>query len=783
MENPTHTIEAALLALSDRDQDHATVNNAVGFNGRDSDFGNSLAQQVRQGRNLSFKQKAAAYKMLRTYKNQLMSYGVDYDLIDPPQDTGVRVTSNLGDKFIDYDAERDTFIVTMPYSKELNERLKYFTSNNCLWDNAAKVWRVNVRVGDGLYDFGADNGFAFSVEAERKFGRSKPVAGTIQISEKGRAFIMFNGFPNAVVLNAVKRIPGRKYDGGAKLWYVDLNASNLDALDDFAEAYNLTTNGQENVQKLRDSMMKNIVGSRALDSDIAIAPEVRLELMPFQRAGVKYAIDNLRPGRGVYIADHMGLGKSLQALAIIKNKNAFPALIVVPKVVWLNWAREIKKCLGDDTSVVLLTGKNASKSTQKIVESFGAKLVRLGEKIPKADFYILNYDLLQKWAEPVGKKVGKGEVWTATGPLANIDFNAVVFDEAHMLKERKSKRTHAAVSLVKNKNLDVILCLSGTPIPNRPAELIVPIKDILNRLDEVGGWNTLWNYHCQGYSHGAKDLEGLNTKMRASFYVRRSKEEVLPELPPINWVPVDIEMADPKHYETVEADLAVWFEEKLKEDPNFLNSTSHLDDDARELLIADMAENKVAKASDMALILMQINALRQVAAREKLSTLTEWLQNWLDDSSNEEKIIVFGIHRFMNEALSEAFGAPLIYGGMDGAERYAAEDKFQNDPNCRMLICSIAAAGVGLTLTAASHIAFVEMPWRPMDLDQAVARAYGRLSDLHGVTSYLITTPSTIEESIVRLLEKKRFVINAVEDGTVVQQVVKDLIDKYRVIR
>lgn len=782
MGTQTHTIEAALLALSDRDQDHASVQNAVGFNGRDSDFGNSLAAQVRQGRKLSYKQQSAAYKMLRTYKNQLLGYGIDYDSIDTPEDTGNRISTGLGDKVIDFDSDNDVFTVTMPYSRELNERLKYYTTNNCRWDNINKVWRIPARSGDSLYNFGADNGFAFSVEAERKFGRSKPISGTIQISEKGRAFIMFNGFPNSVALNSVKRIPGRKYDGEAKLWYVDLNASNLDALDDFAEAQNLTIKGEENIQKLRDSMMKNILGSRALDSELEI-PGIKLDLMPFQKAGVKYAMENLSPGKGVYIADHMGLGKSLQALAIIKGKNAFPALIIVPKVVWLNWAREIKKCLGDDTSVVLLTGKNTTKATQKIVESFGAKLVRLGEELPEADFYVLNYDLLQKWAEPVGKKVGKGEVWTATGPLSEINFDSVIFDEAHMLKERKSKRTHAAVSLVKNEHREVVLCLSGTPIPNRPAELIVPIKDILDRLDEVGGWNTLWNYHCQGFSHGAKDLEGLNTKMRASFYVRRSKEEVLPELPPINWVPVDIEMSDPKHYHTVEADLAVWFEEKFKNDPNFLDSISQLDEDVQELLITDMAEQKVENASDMALILMQINALRQVAAREKLSTLTEWLQNWLDDSSKEEKIIVFGIHRFVNEALSEAFGSPLIYGGMDGADRYAAEDKFQNDPNCRMLVCSIAAAGVGLTLTAASHIAFVEMPWRPMDLDQAVARAYGRLSDLHGVTSYLITTPSTIEESIVRLLEKKRFVINAVEDGTVVQQVVKDLIDKYRVIR
>ena len=658
MRTQGHTIERALLALSDMDQDRASINNAVGFNGRDSDFGNSLAAQVRNGRGLSLKQRVAAYRMLRTYQNQLKSYGIDYDLIEEPTDAKIGIAANLGDKYIDF--VEGYFVLRMPYSPDLNNQLKYATNYQCFWAGDLKAWKIPERAKDALYDFATDNGFALAAAAEAKFGRTILTSGFIEVSEKGRAFIMFDKYPNTVILSAIKRIPGRKYDPAAKVWYIDLNASNLDALMDFAETYHLTIKGEHYLDKLRDSVIKNIVDSRALDSELKI-DGIQLDLMPFQKAGVNYALNNLKPGKGIYIADHMGLGKSLQALAIIKGKDAFPALIIVPKVVWLNWAREVKKCLGDKVSVVLLTGKNATKATERIAESFGAKMVRLGEDLPKADVYILNYDLLQKWAEPVGKKVGKGEVWEATGPLADIDWEAIVFDEAHLLKERKSKRTHAAVSLVKGKNRPVVLCLSGTPIPNRPAELIVAIKDILNRIDDVGGWNTLWNYHCQGFSHGAKDLEGLNTKMRASFYVRRSKEEVLPELPPINWVPVDIEMSNPTHYESVEKDLAVWFEEKFKNDPNFLDSISHLDDEVKELLIVDAAEKKVAKASDMALVLMQINALRQVAAKEKLETLTEWLDNWLNDSSKEEKIIVFGIHRFVNEHIAAAYlSAPSI---------------------------------------------------------------------------------------------------------------------------
>ena len=173
-------------------------------------------------------------------------------------------------------------------------------------------------------------------------------------------------------------------------------------------------------------------------------------------------------------------------------------------------------------------------------------------------------------------------------------------------------------------------------------------------------------------------------------------------------------------------------------------------------------------------VLVKINALRQTAAQEKLKATIEWLEEWLEDAG-DEKILVYGIHRAMNEAISEHFKAPLIYGGMDSATRLNAETEFQENSVVRMLVCSIDAAGVGLTLTAATNVAFVEMPWRPMDIDQAVGRAYGRLSDVHGANAYLITTPNTIEDKIVKLIEKKRGIIGKGADGD--QSIISDLIN------
>lgn len=780
----SNSIETALLALSAVDQDYATTANNVGFNGRDTQFGNSLATQVRAGKTLSDKQKVAAYKMLRTYKKQLGLYGIDYDEIEVP--TFVEPKSEY---LIDYHSEARLFSVHYPFSTKLNSDLK----NLCYatWSKTFNSWVVSEDYQDSLYIFAAENAFEFTEAATMKIGKILTATrrDTIDINENGRAFINFLGFPSPIILNALKRIPGRKWDPVAKIWTIYINAGNIDAFYEFATKYGFTISGEKFVESLRRDVENNIAASAALDAEVHING-LGLELMPFQKAGVDYAIKNLKPGKGVYIADHMGLGKSLQALAIMKSKRAFPALVVVPKVVWLNWAREIKKCI-PGTSVVLLTGKNATKATRDLVESFGAKLVCLGEDIPKADIYVLNYDLLTKWVQPKGKKTGTKVVksgsttttygvtkYEAEGPLGQIKFESIVFDEAHLLKERKSQRTKAAVVLVKQNKPEVVLCLSGTPIPNRPSELIVPIKDILGRLDEVGGWNTLWNYHCQGYSHGAKDLEGLNRKMRASFYVRRSKEEVLPELPPINWVPVDVEMENPSRYDEVEKDIANWFEEKIRENPEFLTRIAGMSKEEQEFAIVKAAEAKADSTSDMAVILTKINALRQVAAQEKLKDTIEWIEEWMRDSDRSEKLLIFGIHRNINEKIAEHFNSPLIYGGITPTTRMEAERSFQEDPECRILVCSIDAAGVGLTLTAASHVAFIEMPWRPMDLDQAVARAYGRLSDLHGVTSYLVTTPNTIEGNIVKLLERKRFLTSQGQDGTLLAQAVQMMLEK-----
>jgi SWI/SNF-related matrix-associated actin-dependent regulator 1 of chromatin subfamily A len=100
----------------------------------------------------------------------------------------------------------------------------------------------------------------------------------------------------------------------------------------------------------------------------------------------------------------------------------------------------------------------------------------------------------------------------------------------------------------------------------------------------------------------------------------------------------------------------------------------------------------------------------------------------------------------------------------------AAVDRFQTDPDCRVIIVSMMAGGLGFTLTAASHMLIVELPWTPKDLDQAEGRSYGRMSDVHGLNAYYVHADGTIDDEMAETIAAKRVISTAIQDGKEVTQ-------------
>lgn len=640
IDTDTNTVEGALLSLSAVDADHASIQNDRGFNGRDTSFGNSLATQLRAGRTLSANQRAAAYRMLRTYRVQLeRDFGIVYADIPAPE---------------------------------------------------------------------------------------KPVASDVTGSARlvGDAIVVsFTGFPGAL-LGPVKATPNRRYDPATKDWMIPYTDSVVEHLEVWPDAIVLDDALKARVAETRERMAVSAEASRATDA--ALELEVADQMYPFQRAGVVYAAEHKR----TLIADEMGLGKTVQALASLEVTNAYPALVIVPAVVKLNWIREANRWL-PHRKVQMLSGR---KPYPLEVD---------------ADLVIVNYDLLDAWTEAFKR-------WSWRG---------IVADESHYLKNSRAKRTKAAKAIA--QNIPVRLLLTGTPVLNRPIEL-APQLDVLGYLRDFGGFMGFAKRYCGAYQgrfgwdmSGATNLTELHERLRRTCMVRRTKDQVLADLPAKQRAMLPMELADRARYRETERELVRWLKERIMADKEWRARIAAMGPTA-EAEAEEMARRK-ERGMGRAVELVKIEALKQVAAEEKLAEVNRWIADFLESG---RKLVVFGTHKHIIAGILEAFpGSVSITGDTPAPKRQAIVDAFQDDPNVRLFVGNTQAAGVGITLTSASDVAFVELPWRPGDLTQAEDRCH-RIGQTDSVTAWYLLAAGTIEERIAKMLDTKRAVVDEATDGT-----------------
>ena len=422
------------------------------------------------------------------------------------------------------------------------------------------------------------------------------------------------------------------------------------------------------------------------------------ELKPFQRAGVRYLLSQRR----AFLADEQGLGKTIEALATIEADDAYPAVIVCPASLKFNWLRESEHWLPGRSAEVLTGGAP--------------------DPALSSDITIVNYDI-------VGSRLDA---------LRALEPRALVLDESHYCKNAAAKRTQAVQRLsavVPNDGL--VLALTGTPVMNRPAELISQLR-ILGRLADFGS----------GAKFGAR-FRGpdahlrLHWHLRARCFARRLKADVLPQLPAKTRAVVPVELDNEPEYRFAERDVIAW----LQSQPL----------DLREL------DAKVAAAL-RAERLVRLNALKLLAVRGKLHAARTWIH---DFCSSGERLVVFAHHREIQHAVLEHFPKALHILGEDSPrERDAALRAFQEPDRAenQLIVCSIEVAGQGITLTRSSNVVFLELDWTPARHDQAEDRCH-RIGQLDAVNASYLLAANTIDETISTLLERKRAVIGAVTDG------------------
>ena len=302
----------------------------------------------------------------------------------------------------------------------------------------------------------------------------------------------------------------------------------------------------------------------------------------------------------------------------------------------------------------------------------------------------------------------------------------------------RAQRTKATIELAAKLPDDALrLALTGTPVLNRPEELVSQLRAI-GRLGDFGSGARL----SRRFRDAGSD-DRLHWNLRAHCYVRRTKDQVLPQLPSKRHDTVPVPLSNEDEYRLAEQDVIAWLQ------------TLPLDLKTLDAKVA------AALRSEQ---LVRLNNLRQLAAAGKLPTALSWIADFLESG---EPLVVFAEHVATQRAVLRALPRLAhILGADSSTRRQAAVDAFQDEDGPQLIVCSLKAASQGITLTRASNVAFLELDWTPARHDQAEDRLH-RIGQESAVTAWYLLAPDTIDETMGELLDRKRSVINAVTDGQV----------------
>jgi SWI/SNF-related matrix-associated actin-dependent regulator 1 of chromatin subfamily A len=416
----------------------------------------------------------------------------------------------------------------------------------------------------------------------------------------------------------------------------------------------------------------------------------------------KEAIQKLVENKKFILADDMGLGKTTSTIIAALESGSKKVLIICPATLKINWKREIENY--SDKTIYIAESKNFST---------------------EADYVIINYDILKNFHDP--KKKDESQV------LAS-NFDLVIIDEAHYIKNVTAQRTKLINDIV--KKIDRLWLLSGTPMTSRPIDYF----NLLSLIDSpvAKNWMAYAIRYCQGYQFnvggrkvwnvtGASNLEELRNRT-LGLTLRRLKENVL-DLPDKIITPVYLRLKS-KQYEEVMGEYYDWYDKNPEESKSLTVQFSKL------------------------------TKVRQIIADEKIAQTIELAENILEQ---DKKVIIFCNFTDSLNKITEHFGksAVKLDGSMSKPERQHSVDQFQDNPKVKVFVGNIKAAGVGITLTAAEAVIMNDLSFLPSDHAQSEDRAY-RYGQKNNVLVYYPIFENTIEGIIYDILNNKKQVIATV---------------------
>ena len=438
--------------------------------------------------------------------------------------------------------------------------------------------------------------------------------------------------------------------------------------------------------------------------------KLQAKLRQYQQEGLNWLNFLYEYGWGGILADDMGLGKTLQTIALIcqlvEQKKRLPILVVAPTTLLFNWKKELEK-FAPHLDYFIHHGQRYEDPSE----------------LQKHDLILTSY----------------GVVINDVELLRSITFELIVADESQAIKNAQSLR-HKAMMQLKGK---LRIALSGTPIENNIGELFAQMNFV-----NPGFFVSQAAFRRDYVSKFRKDYnEELVSELKnkvAPFILRRTKEEVLPELPDKTEEYLYCEMGgvQRKIYDAHRNEYRDFLLKKFEEEGAENSKMYVLEGLTRLRQICD------------ATALVSHGEARQEAVKIDL------LISHITEKTGNHKILVFSQFVKMLELVENALQAHHIaYSYLDGKtslkEREKRVNQFQEDEEVRVFLVSLKAGGTGLNLTAADYVYILDPWWNPATENQAIDRSH-RMGQRKNVFAYRMICKDTVEEKIIQMQEAKK---------------------------
>lgn len=487
------------------------------------------------------------------------------------------------------------------------------------------------------------------------------------------------------------------------------------------------------VKSAHEATLQRVELSSAVDTELELPDEEPFtSLRPYQRIAPVMFMSGGR--ERILIADEMGLGKSLQALACVELARYERVLIVCPSIVKHNWANEIEKWIG--------THHRHEFASCFIINGWEGP-------IEETRFNIINYDILEK----------------RLNHLKTIDYDCIIFDEVHRIKNPKSATTKAALKLAQGKQ--GIIALSGTPITNRPSEFFTSLNMMMPATFSnyftfakkyCNARKTNFGWDMSGASNIDTSRDGITTPLNhilRDFMLRRSMDDprIAGEMPSLVETIINLELPA-EALKQYKVEYNSWMEEWVKQQANF-------------------------GSADAGFSLNMMTQLRRIAGRLKVEAAVKWANTYFQNTG--KPLVIFAHHRDVVESLFKiladykeptAIMSQAVYradvekitGETSADDRQEFIELFQKG-ELKFLICSTNAMREGVNLDRANTTLFVEREWVPAWEQQAAARVRRMTQEESTCHKVVLSANDTIDALFDQVVAEKADLVQRTLDG------------------